>query len=168
MHFQCAALPIQSVKDHWIPRKAQYKKVCLLLLIIGFHKIFPCWKVVSPCKEKKMWLCCFCILNLVEDTMIISLLTHQVHKGRRVVPIGLNSGCGRGKEMRRRGFQHYSQSLLWQIETGGAVEWRQDGHPTEHPIEDRFMLKSTQMAGLSFLQIRLQSFLSNFPLLLCQ
>lgn len=49
--------------------------------------------------------------NAVYNTRSISL-THQVRRYRSASPIGQNSGCGRGKETRRRGCPHYSRSLL--------------------------------------------------------
>lgn len=71
------------------------------------------------------------------------IVTHQVHIYRCVAPIGQNSGCGRGKEMRRKGCQHCSRSLLWQLSTGGAGEGRLAAHPNERPVE-RIMLQKVK------------------------
>lgn len=64
-----------------------------------------------------------------------SVFTHQVRRYRCAAPIGRNSGCGRGKEMRCTGYPHCSRSLLWQLSTGGAGEGRQAVHPAERPVE---------------------------------
>lgn len=83
----------------------------------------------------------------IDELSTISLFTHQVHRRRRAAPIGQSSGCGRGKETRRRGSPHYSQSLLWQLSMGGAEEGNQAVHPIGRPVErDRevYMKKKQQ------------------------
>lgn len=104
---------------------------------------------------------------------IIALFTHQIHRHRCAAPTGQNSGCGRGKETRRRGCRRCSQSPLWQFLMGGAGQGRQDVHPTEHPVErqkDRLKLKNNlfkQEQLHSFTEICLSQthFLAHFHLL---
>lgn len=74
------------------------------------------------------------IFNLVHNTSTASHFTHRVRSRRCAAPIGRNSGCGRGKETRRRGRRRYSRSLLWQFLMAVAGEESRALRPTERPV----------------------------------
>lgn len=110
----------------------------------------------------------------IDELSTISLFTHQVHRRRRAAPIGQSSGCGRGKETRRRGSPHYSQSLLWQLSMGGAEEGNQAVHPTGRPVErDRevYMKKKNNNNRLLYHYWNMSisiSYVPSFPPTICQ